>query len=470
MPTYVNAAVTRIQPYLARTPKLRLRRGASWMIIRATEEAQVDAWIKTLPETLLVLGVSRNPEAGHADGVISLEVPEGSEQEVAVSLLTYLRSELPGAELQAEWASGPTYVEAFRRGGRDIGDTLIALPPLADFPLAETCNSCRVDLRSGGNDDCSDCTRRDAEAGYRSINGHAEEPRALGMEKRLLDAVNAQVGRSLKPIATLELLAKFGAADGNRNHLGTVSADGNAMGAFFSALAQDPDAAPDLKRKISPEIGKAVFAALVEATAAIVRDQDEVLPVVPHVLGGDDLVVTVIADRAWPFATRLLTAFSSELTDRTAQWKLPDAVRATLPTMSAGLVFTQASYPYSRAVELAEGALRRAKQDLHGARPAISWLDVTVDGEQVPVWRRTLPLAELDRRREHLSELSEIGKSGRQALARLLASGSPLEADAAARVWARRNGIPIVPRLLDEDEDGVTRVRNLVALTTWWRP
>jgi hypothetical protein len=117
---------------------------------------------------------------------------------------------------------------------------------------------------------------------------------------------------------------------------------------------------------------------------------------------------------------------------------------------------------------LAETALRRAKHDLGAAQPAVSWLDVTVDGEQAPAWRHTITGTELAARREALCELSGIGKSGRQQLARLLAADSHEAADAAARVWARRNATPVVPRLLDETD--VTTARNLVALTSWWRP
>jgi hypothetical protein len=183
MPTYVNAATARIQTYLARTPKLSQRRGASWMITRVTGAQQVDDWISSQPLT----GVRRNREAGHVDGVVSLEVPDGTARQVAIELLGYLRSAIPGAELQAEWSSGPTFLEAFRHGGRHNGDTLTSLPPLADFPLAYTCGSCRIDIRITPDGGCQDCEARDAAAGHRSGNGgrsdapgHREAPAGGG--------------------------------------------------------------------------------------------------------------------------------------------------------------------------------------------------------------------------------------------------------------------------------------------------
>jgi len=468
MPTYLDAAVVRIQPYLARTPELRLRRGASWLITRATSEEAVDAWIQDSG----VRGVARNPEAGHADGVVTLTVPDGQAQAVAARLVQHLREDIPAADLQASWAQAPSYLE-FRRARPQPGSTLLAVPPAADFPLTRTCPSCRVDPSAQADGMCADCLARDASAGRRSTRpgpsrpaAQDAEPDALGTERAVLDAVNQRTGRHLRPVRDMNDLARLGETDSNRNHVATVALDGNGMGGFFAALASQQDTG--LKQRISPEISAATRGALVSAGASIVRDDDERLPVVPHVLGGDDVVVSVTADRAWPFTRAFLAGFSDALTAAAGRLSIPDDITRQLPSMSAGVVFANASFPYARAARLAEDALRQAKQDTGGARPAVAWLDVTVDGEQPPPWRRTLTQDELDGHSADLAALAGISRSGRQALARLLGAGSEEEARAAGLVWARRNGQAAVTGLLNQS--AVTELRNLVALTRWWRP
>jgi hypothetical protein len=189
---------------------------------------------------------------------------------------------------------------------------------------------------------------------------------------------------------------------------------------------------------------------------------------VPHVLGGDDVVVSVTADRAWRFAREFLAGFSAELAAAASKLSLPKDVIKLLPSMSGGLVFANASFPYARAVHLADQALRTAKRDTSGAEPAFGWLDVTVDGEQPPPWRRTLTQAGLNAQVTDLTALGKITPSGRQVLARLLASGTDDEARAAALVWARRNSHGELTGLLNRT--GVFALRDMVALTRWWRP
>jgi hypothetical protein len=466
MPTYLDAAVARIQPYLARTPELRLRRGASWLITQATSEAAVDAWIQDTGAR----DVARNPEAGHADGVITVTVPDGQAQAVAVRLVQHLREAIPAADLQASWAKAPSYLE-FRRARPQPGNTLLAMPSAADFPLTRTCTYCRVDPCAQA-DMCADCFARDASAGRRSTRPSPAqlatddtEPDALGTERAVLEAVNHRNGLHLRPVRDMNDLARLGNTDGNRNHVATVALDGNGMGAFFAALAHQEDTG--LKQRISPEISAATRSALVTAATAIVQENDERLPVVPHVLGGDDVVVSVTADRAWPFTQAFLAGFSDALTSAAGRLSFPDHVTRQLPTMSAGMIFAHASFPYARAVRLAEDALRQAKQDTGGARPAMAWLDVTVDGEQPPSWRRTLTQEALEMRSTDLAALAGISRSGRQVLARLLGAGSEEEARAAGLVWARRNGQAVVTGLLNQA--GITELQNLLALTRWWR-
>jgi hypothetical protein len=415
--------------------------------------------------------VARNVEAGHADGVVALAVPGDAAAGVAARLLLHLREALPAAELQANWGQAATYLE-YRRDRPEDGHVLRSMPAVADFPLIETCRSCRVDPCGRPARLCSDCGARDAVAGRRTRIGPAGDAAAdtgldaLGTERLVIDAVRQAVGRPLRPVRDMGELAGLGDAGGNRNHDATVAFDGNGMGGFFAALASQDDIA--LKQQISPEISAATRAALVAAAREITRNTDRLLPVIPHVLGGDDVVVSVTADRAWPFTRVFLASFTEALTAVATRLALPGLVSGRLPSMSAGVVFAHASFPYARAVQLADETLRHAKRDTQGGEAAASWLDVTVDGEARPVWRSTLTMNTLAAQAPDLAALGAIQRSGRQTIARLLAGGIEEESRAAGLSWARRNNYPIVTSLLNEAS--LSEVRNLVALTRWWRP
>jgi hypothetical protein len=467
MPEYLDAGVVRIQSYIARTPDLSLRRGASWLITRATGADAVDAWIGDAG----LQRVARNPEAGHADGVVALTVPDGTAENHATRLLLHLRRSVPGADLQASWGQAATYLEFRGTPPRD-DRSLRALPTVTDFPLAETCESCRVDARGRATEMCADCAARDAVAGHRRDGRRAagdeaadREPDALGTERLVIDAVSQALGRRLRSVGDMGELARLGEESGNRNHVATVALDGNGMGGFFAALSKHED--PGIKKRVSPEISAATRNALIAAARSVTVDTDRFLPVIPHVLGGDDVVVSVTADRAWPFTRAYLAEFSAAMGAAAERLELSGPLRERLPSMSAGLVFAHSKFPYARAVRLADDSLHQAKRDTGGAKPAVSWLDVTADGEALPGWRITKTMDALNRQADSITTLAAISRSGRQALARLLARGSDEEAEAAALSWARRNGHRVVVRLLETSS--VNDVRNLVALTRWWR-
>lgn len=467
MPEYLDAAVVRIQPYIARTPELSLRRGASWMITKATGDDAVDAWIGENG----VSQVTRNPEAGHADGVVALTVPDGTAEGHATRLLLHLRRSIPRADLQANWGQAATYLEYRQNQSRD-GRSLQALPPVADFPLAETCESCRADARDSSSGMCADCTARGAAGGHRRARPRAaadeaagHEVDALGTERLVIEAVGQALGRRLRPARDMGDIAGLGDESGNRNHVATVALDGNGMGGFFAALAGNEDAS--IKKRISPEISAATRSALVSAARAVTRETDRFLPVIPHLLGGDDVVISVTADRAWPFTRAFLEGFGAGMHAAAGRLDLAGPLRQRLPSMSAGMVFAHVKFPYARAVRLAEDSLRRAKGDTRGAEPAVGWLDVTTDGEAPPAWRLTQTLDGLSGHAGDITALGGISPSGRQALARLLARGTDEESRAAALSFARRNGYPVVAAALETNS--VTEVRNLLALTRWWR-
>jgi len=433
--TYVDVGADRIQHYIGRTPRLKGQRGASAWLSWATSKEQVNQVLRDNPD-LVAAGAELNPEAGQADGVISVRFPETDPAQqahaaraVAMALAGHLRSVLPSLEVSGLWGTGPSYLETYRDHMKPRRDNppLVSLPPSVGFPPLRSCAECRADPVAGQIEIheqklsvCLDCLARYEDL-YRRP-GLAKQPPRLPVYREEAALAKA-LGRH--PVAgtaeDFEALASLGGEETWRNHVATVYVDGNAIGDLFSKIAASGN--PRLKEEVSAAVSVATRQALLDATRAVLgEDPGERLPVIPHVVGGDDLVVSVAADRAWQFTVSYLDAFREQVRAIPGLAELPDVVP---PTASAGLVFAHAKFPFRRAWELAAQRLRAAKQEFHGASPAVAWLDVTRDGEQAPDYLHAWALDDLQPSSDALSALRTLEPSGRAVLERLIDTSRP---------------------------------------------
>jgi hypothetical protein len=422
---YVDVAAVRIQQWLARTPSLKGWRGASALLSQRTARA---SWERRLPA-----GVEWNDEAGDLDGVVSLRsVPglsrEDARQSVAAAgreVVAGLRAAMPALMLQTSTAWATSYSEAYEvfDRHRDTGEVpVVSLPAPAQVVLAKPCDLCRADPATSsvpGEDEsarerqvCPDCAARYEAAGATASRREAMTPRA---QQRLGAALAARVGRSLRFPPDFQGLSQAG--PGRTPQLALVYADGNRVGAFLHAAAQHSRAhGSPAKADIVAAIDTACLQAVVEAVTAV--GAAEVVPVVPHVAGGDDVLMSVPAGYGWPFTLALLHAFEAELDRRTAGW--PEPVRTALPSMSAGLVFHHRSNPFPDMVRLAGAMLKQAKRHTRGQAAALALLDVTADGGAPPASRRPATVAELNRNSERLGRLAALPAAARATLLGLL--------------------------------------------------
>lgn len=466
---YLDIGFVRIQRYLARTAKLRGRRAASDHLARATDSTEVAKGLAGLAEA--------NPEAGRADGVISLRLtprfPDEYEdlvRRVTDEVLHGLREKFPGAELEAVWGTGESYLAARVREmapRQARGEVRVDLPAPAEFPLAQPCRLCHTDpaavpARVPGERQrqavCPDCARRLA-YDQQAMAGERRGDEDASAESRL----RSEVGCREAP-DTLQQLAEHtldGAADpteelqGGKNRRGggsrgtqlaTVYVDGNAVGAFFRALASAASASAELrqaKEEISTELADATDAALQLATEQVMQGPARKGPllVVPHVVGGDDVLVSLPADRAWTFTLTFLEMFRELLAEAAEPvLRLLPAPRPEPPTASAGIVFAHCTYPMNLVVELAEERLARAKRATSGTACSVDFVDVTADGPQ-GTDDPALPLAALDgRTRAALTALARTPGNHRRELAAAVRAHGPLLAarTVGARVGHRR--------------------------------
>lgn len=469
---YLDVGVSGIQRYLARTPDLKGRRGASAWLSDATDRDNLRAWIAGTP-ALSEAGVQVNPEAGAADGLVPLLMPALVEPRPVVDLaVAMLRERLPGIQITATWGSGASYLEAHHAWHSQPGAaTLVSLAPVGDFPPLELCQRCRVDPAVGETtlDDqeehriCADCWERYVHR-YRR-QGLAADFVPVGAERWLLDGLGVRPDRAVQGFDQLALL---GTDDSNRNHLATVFVDGNAIGALFRRILAGDD--PRAKQIASRAVTEATRQSLLTATRAVLSDVDGTLqvPVIPHVLGGDDLLVSVVADRAWPFVTAYLAAFEEHL--RAVRELAPYLDGLNPPTASAGVVFARATFPFRQAVELSESLLRQAKREHSGKIAAVAWLDVTQEGETPPPHRTAWKLADLTAMSSALHDLrTGIPPSGRVMLARLVDPTDPVLSEARLTLHNRRLGRADLLNPFLEDVRPMERLLDALSLVRWWR-
>ena len=188
-------------------------------------------------------------------------------------------------------------------------------------------------------------------------------------------------------------------------------------------------------------------------------------------VGGDDLIVSVTADRAWPFTLAYLSEFSRQIAGIAGV--PPVLLEPVPPSASAGLVFAHLKFPFRRAAELAAEQLRAAKKDFRGAEPAVAWLDVTQDGERRPAAQCPWSLDALTGASDAVRALrADVPASGRAALSRLVDAARPELSLARVREHARRleRDAALTPFLgAGVPAADARKVAAALSLARWWR-
>lgn len=163
-----------------------------------------------------------------------------------------------------------------------------------------------------------------------------------------------------------------------RNYVGVVYADGNAMGKVVQAL-DSPETCRRFSEIVDDSIREACFlgldAVMQEAVerirGAIERERrPPPLPADILLLGGDDLLVALPADRALDFALRATSEFE-RLTRAKIDSVKEDGARRFFQerlgdsgfTISCGVAIVRSTYPFYLALDLAEQLLRSAKRN-----------------------------------------------------------------------------------------------------------
>lgn len=458
MPRYVDVSVQHIQSYLVRAQHLKGRRGASTMITRATSPDAVTQCLAGLPATL-------HGEAGAVDGVVAVRVEEpdaGLTSDVTGRLVAHLRSALPAAFLVSTYRDGASYADAVA-GDTDERRIARHLPVCAEWPAAKRCDWCNIWpasawLESSREDVCRDCAPRSDAAGRSTQKGW--KPLAeTRLHDHLRDRPGAGPPRELP--TDFDQLASLGPVDGEHNHVATVFADGNAIGRLISGLrraARNGNA--QTLRQAPRTIDDATWAALTSAVAAIDDAGAVRWQVVPHLVGGDDLLVSVPANSAWEFARSYLGEFGGRVSSL--------ARDGVVPSASAGIVFHQVKEPFSVVADLAHDLLKTAKRQHLGSHAALCWQSITHDGSAQVRGRRSITLDGLNSSWTALHRFAGVAPSQRQVLARMLREGR--DRDVERQIDRVRSGEETMRSVVEPflGTGAPIPLEQAIGMATWW--
>lgn len=220
------------------------------------------------------------------------------------------------------------------------------------FPYIAVCASCGVDIarkhKSKYKDEkenyiCSMCERK-AEARDQTKDGFLRE---FVSSLQIESTDNIVFPNSADDVATLE----------RRNYVGYIIADVNNMGALFSACENF-----EKMHSLSEALYRVLNISLAKPTRSLIENRrneknPDLVPVIPLILGGDDVFALVPAKQALDFALQFSREFENRMNEELSKIGIQDR-----STISVAVVICKGKFPYSIAHELGERLLKKAKR------------------------------------------------------------------------------------------------------------
>lgn len=395
MTAYLSLGANQIQGWLVRTPKLELMRGASALLSARTDNEAIDRWLANGPHAV---AARTDPGAGNIDGVVVLQVHDETRlATVAADLLAHLDTHTPGLVWSGWSVSATDYIAAVGAARAGTDPTLRRIsstPALQDLGLVRSCEGCRRE--PAGFDPSTGKARLGAGCAARQAEARTGRDRWAAIPGEWPDDFEHLAAEGGLPPGSARRYVAVGRRE-SRNHLATIVADGNNIGALFDLLRASPWDLPDVEAEAIDLLNTTLTDAVVAAAATASAPDALVKVVLPHFVGGDDLSASVPAPAAWRFVSALIAGFDvlrailAEKVTRTLATigadgpnadRLQHAVGAV--SLGVGLCFANATHPFVQTHDRAEAAMRAAKRAGAGATSMIGWVDLTVGGELGP--------------------------------------------------------------------------------------
>lgn len=141
-----------------------------------------------------------------------------------------------------------------------------------------------------------------------------------------------------------------------RDYVAYMVADGNNMGELFSSC-QDREAL----QRLSSQLGHILQESVAIPTRLLMKrcgEKEKLVPVLPLILGGDDLFILLPAKWAISFAKEFCLAFERLM----GEFMAKEGFAARKPTMAAAVVICKSKYPFFLAHQRGEELLKEAKR------------------------------------------------------------------------------------------------------------
>ena len=361
------AEADKIQDLVFRSTHLREVVGGSQMLNRFGED--VTSELKAEVVGGKAIPVSDDPDILVADG--------GS---FSVVFATQAQAEEFGrrlAQAYRQWFNATlTVAPAFRwadapEGFKTANDTSRALlnrakragrRPLAveHGPYGAVCASCGISLarmhhslHEGDRPNylCSVCRSK------------AVEDTEKGRNRQFIEAVVGEAAAKVKDYYLLRDTDQAAQGWDPRNYVAYLLADGNSMGKLFGACAS-----PAQIKALSRQLPEALIKSLAVPTQRLVDERAQEypipdhrqteIPVLPLILGGDDVFVRLPAPYALDFARRFCRAYEAEMDKVLRDIGLTGAPH---PSIGVAVVVCKATYPHTLAHHHGDHLLKAAK-------------------------------------------------------------------------------------------------------------
>lgn len=267
---------------------------------------------------------------------------------------------------------------------RQKKDCPAVLPVIETLPFASRCKVCQVRPAQavykyfGESWPLCDVCRRKVLAQM----GGAREGRKQQID-RFLDWLDTAEGYKTRYFAEVaedlpdlpQDMGELGAASKTRPYIGFVYADGNHMGQVLEHLTT-PKAYREFSKALQESLKTSLYQALAEHLNPTLIDRVSptgqplgkgyIHPMEPLVIGGDDVMVALPGDAAFPVGVRLCQLFEREMACRISEELrngLPEELRC--PTLSVGVVIADSHNPVSVLQRVAKELCKSAKRRAH---------------------------------------------------------------------------------------------------------
>lgn len=280
-----------------------------------------------------------------------------------------------------EW---PRHVARFAPG-TEVSQAVVAYEETdSDTNFSDIVNTLESRLRTGRNRAMRSLTmgwmgvERSRQTGLPAIAYEDKEHLDAGTFQKLFESKWSEIKRRRR---TTERLCQKAFEDGihtkqiafemedmtrQNSWLAIIHADGNGLGQVVSKMGRNREKF----KRFSKQLDQATIAAAREAYQSVKHlwNDNEMIPIRPIVLGGDDLTVICRADIALPYTEAFLRAFETQthalMGESLKQFGIfPEGEDQHRLTACVGIAFVKASFPFYYGYELAEALCGRAKRN-----------------------------------------------------------------------------------------------------------